>query len=555
MNLFKSRKIRGAAVIAAALLLLLGVFLVLNQTRVFHGVFADDSGLAMVREGDKETLTKDADRKHTLYVGVADMQGVTNPVYASSEADKMIASLIFEPLMQQDGEGVWQKVLATRFQMETDGSKCSITLRKKVQFSDGTPLTASDVAFSLAAMCMETQETENSPYGNIEGLEEFLRGENELPSGIQVTDDTHLEIAFSKASPDNLLIAGCRIQKKPEDLSQGMAMILPGLAATGTGTGAYVKTEGRDGGSIRLEASEHYRRKIRDIKAVEFVLYGSYAVEDAIKNGDIDIAYYYGNSPMFDSYYNGKQFTIYEKPVDSVQYLAINRDNRLLRREGARRAISLALDRDSYTAGALSQYFMSTSTLAWETSAYEGEDLPTYDVEEAKKLLMDVRQEMGDPSLKLRLPVLKGNQIHEELARQIKKDLEKAGFLVDVQELNQGDYVQQVYMLGNYDLLIMSTGGWENYSSYERLLTDNNGLLTSSASDDVNEAINKLETSYDQKTVTENLKEANTVLNRLAPVIPITRQKEFTAISADLKNYRMTRYDPFINNVYDIRVK
>lgn len=555
MKIFKSRKIWGAAVTAAALLLLIGVFLAGNKTPVFHGVFADDSGLAMVREGNAGSIRKDAERKHTLYVAAADMQGITNPVYAASEADKMISSLIFEPFMRRDGEGVWQKELADHFQMETDGSRCSITLKKKIRFSDGSPVTARDAAFSIAAMCMDPQAEENSPYMNIEGAESFLRGETELPSGIEVKDDTHLEIAFSKASPDNLLIAGCKIQKQPEQMDTGIAIVLPQIASAGTGTGAYVKTEGRDGGSIRLTASENYRKKIRDIKNVEFVLYGSYAVEDAIKNGDVDVACFYGNSTAFDPFYEGMQYTIYEKPVDSVQYLSINRDNMLLRKEKARRAISLAIDRDGFTGGALSRYFMAANALAWERSAYEGKDMPVYDTEAARKLLDDVKQEMGEVSLKLRLPVLKGNATHEELGKQVKNDLEKIGFQVDEQALDQGEYLQQVYMLGNYDLLITSMSGWETYSAYDRILSDSQGVSTGSASDQVKAAINKLNVSYEQNAVNESLKDANSVLNRLVPVIPVSRQKKFTAVSADLKNCRMTRYDPFIINVYDIRVK
>ena len=110
-------------------------------------------------------------------------------------------------------------------------------------------------------------------------------------------------------------------------------------------------------------------------------------------------------------------------------------------------------------------------------------------------------------------------------------------------------------MLGNYDLLITSMSGWETYSAYDRILSDSQGISTGSASDQVKAAINKLNASYGQKAVNESLKEVNSVLNRLAPVIPVSRQKEFTAVSADLKNCRMTRYDPFIINEYDIRVK
>ena len=110
-------------------------------------------------------------------------------------------------------------------------------------------------------------------------------------------------------------------------------------------------------------------------------------------------------------------------------------------------------------------------------------------------------------------------------------------------------------MLKNYDLLIMSSGGWENYNAYSRLLSNSQGLLIDSASEKVKEAVNKLGTSYEPKAVEESLKEANSVLNRLAPVIPLTRQKEFLAVSADLKNCKMTQYDAFIHNIWDIHVK
>ena len=61
-------------------------------------------------------------------------------------------------------------------------------------------------------------------------------------------------------------------------------------------------------------------------------------------------------------------------------------------------------------------------------------------------------------------------------------------------------------------------------------------------------------TSYDEKSQESALKEANTAVNRMVPVVPLVRQKSFMAVSADLKNYKMNQYDTFIDNVWDIRV-
>lgn len=47
----------------------------------------------------------------------------------------------------------------------------------------------------------------------------------------------------------------------------------------------------------------------------------------------------------------------------------------------------------------------------------------------------------------------------------------------------------------------------------------------------------------------------NTVINQTMPVIPVARQKEFVAVSADLQDYKMSQYDAFIHNVWEIRVK
>lgn len=546
---------RAVAATAAALLLVIGAVIYFSRPQIFLGIFADESGLAMVREGSADGIEKNADRKKELHVLVNDALGVTNPAYAESEADRMISSMIFEPLMRMEGNGHFTGVLAKSVAMSEDGTSCEITLDKNIKFSDGTEMTADDVAFSIAAMCLTADAEGSSLYLNVEGAEEFRNGSTELPSGIEVTDTGHVTVHFAVPSPDNVLIAECQIQKQPEDMENGMAWVLPQISAGGTGTGAYVKEPGRDGGNIRLTASKNYHEKIRDIKAVEFVPYGTYEVADAISRGEIDVAVLDGNGAAFAPFYDAKQFTIYEKPMDSLLYLSVNRDCSLLRCTDARRAAALSIDRDALAGGALSKYIMKAGAMAWENSSLAGDDPAVLDRDTAKELIKSVKEEMGNPSVKLVLPILSGNEIQKEIAKEVKSGLNHTGFSVDVKEMDQADYLKEVYMLGNYDLLISSSGGWQSPSASKRLVNDAQGLRTGSASEQLQASIQSLSRVYDWKSLEKALKDTNTVINQTMPVIPVARQKEFVAISADLQDYKMSQYDAFIRNVWEIRVK
>lgn len=101
--------------------------------------------------------------------------------------------------MRMEGDGHFTGVLAKSVSMSEDGTSCQITLNKKIKFSDGTELTADDVAFSIAAMCQIAEEDGSSLYLNIEGVEDFRNGSVELPSGIEVPDAQSCDGAFCSA--------------------------------------------------------------------------------------------------------------------------------------------------------------------------------------------------------------------------------------------------------------------------------------------------------------------------------------------------------------------
>jgi peptide/nickel transport system substrate-binding protein len=99
--------------------------------------FSQEAGAAPVRGG------------RLIYARNADSQQL-DPVWTELNVDIWVASSIYDtPLLPtNDGLGV-QAGVATKWELSDGGLTLTLTLRPGVKFSDGTPLKASDVKFSL----------------------------------------------------------------------------------------------------------------------------------------------------------------------------------------------------------------------------------------------------------------------------------------------------------------------------------------------------------------------------------------------------------------------
>ncbi len=551
----KKINLKAAAAFAAAVFLMIAVtVLFMNRGRVFSGIFKDQSGLAMVQEGDPQKVHKEGERRQVLRVYTNDATGATNPAYAATWGDRAASSIVFEPLMHREMDGSLAPVLAKKVDVSGDGAEYVIQLKKNIYFSDGTGLTAEDAAFSIAAMCAAAGEDKKA-YQNLAGYREFQEGQVQMPEGISVMDEQTLKLTFSQPSPDNLRLLETRIQKKPSDQQAGFIAALQQIAMEGVGTGPYVKAVTPEGTGIRLEASSNYRKKIRDIKAIEFVTYGTYEMGDAVSEGALDVVVFNGDNAFFNVIFDASQYTIYEKPIQSLYFLAMNRNNQYLYIPQVRQAMALSIDKDSYALGSLSRYLVKADGLVPEDSRTAGNGPLSKDGKKAKEIIADIADRYEAPKKSLILPILMGNKVQEELAKDIKRDLKSVGLTVDIEILDQASYLQEVYMLQNFDLILTGMSGWDTPSSYTALASDMQGLPIACNSKELNEAARQLNSCYSEEKVTAAWKKLNTVCNQQVPVIPLGRPKQFIAVSADLSGCQINQYDDFFVNIHEIRVR
>lgn len=72
-----------------------------------------------------------------------------NPLLAISDADRDLSSLVYAGLMGLSGTGTLVPVIAENYTLSPDGKTYTFTIRADAKFSDGTPVTAEDVVFTI----------------------------------------------------------------------------------------------------------------------------------------------------------------------------------------------------------------------------------------------------------------------------------------------------------------------------------------------------------------------------------------------------------------------
>lgn len=75
-----------------------------------------------------------------------------NPILASNDAEKSVAKLLFSGLVKVTPDGNIAPDLAENFEISPDGKIYTFHMRQNAKFSDGTELTAQDIAFTIDAI-------------------------------------------------------------------------------------------------------------------------------------------------------------------------------------------------------------------------------------------------------------------------------------------------------------------------------------------------------------------------------------------------------------------
>lgn len=214
--------------------------------------------------------------------GILSQPTFINPIYATAnDTDRDLVELIFSGLMKYDSNKGIIPDLAKEVKIEDEGKIYNISLKDNVFWSDGLPLTAEDVIFTI--------DTIQNP-----DVKSPLRGSW---LGVEVEKISDKEISFKLKNPYAAFLENLTLKILPKHIWQDVQasnFVLSSLNLKPVGSGPY-KIESLEKNSaggiiyLTLKPNQKYYGNIPFIQEINFKVFGKEKdVVEAAKRKEID---------------------------------------------------------------------------------------------------------------------------------------------------------------------------------------------------------------------------------------------------------------------------
>lgn len=261
-----------------------------------------------------------------------------NPLLAISDADRDLSQLVYAGLMGLSGSGALVPVLAESYTMSPDGKTYTFTLKSNAVFSDGTPVTAADVVFTV-------QEAEDAALKSPKYADW---------AGVAVTALDPHTVQFSLSKPYAPFLELTTLGILPERVWQNVSseeFPFSTLETNPVGAGPFKVTNvTRDASGLISNVSLAYNPRYvlgrPYLDGINFTFFGS--TEDlsaALASGSVESAYDVSASGALTAPY-ARVFGVFFNPSEKQVYA----------RTEVRKALSLAIDRTAIIDAALGGY-------------------------------------------------------------------------------------------------------------------------------------------------------------------------------------------------------
>ena len=431
------------------------------------------------------------------------LQGQTlDPITCPDGAPQTLGSLLYEGLFALDTQLMPEKVLAKSYTYDAASFTYTITLRSDAKFSDGSSLTAQDVADTLQRA--RTSERYGTRLANVDSIS---------------TDGSHTVYIRLKAA-DSFFTARLDV---PIVKSGTEDRLVP------FGTGPYRYKTGK-GGASYLEANSSWwqdeslpmeRIDLLTVKDNDTLAYAFYAREAQLMTCDLTAT---GSAAVSGS----GSYTDADTTV--MQYIGINTTRKPLDNPAVRRALSLGIDRVSCVNaflmghGAAAQFPVSPASALYP-AASETTYSPDNYAQAAKKAGL-----RSGSSQKLTMLVNEENSYKVAMAQKIAADLSAYDLKITVEALPWDAYLSALKH-GRFDLYLGEcklTADWDlsplllakgdlNYGGFsEKSTTDLLGRYLSSSS----------------KERQSNMQYLCQKLQQQAPILPICFKRTSILVTA-----------------------
>lgn len=335
-----------------------------------------------------------------------------NPFESETLNNQIVEELVFDSLFTLDESYEAQPNIATSYAY-TDSTTLTVTIPSGIKFSDGSVLTAKNIVYSF-------NEAKGSP--------RWKNSLNPLSSASAVSD-TVIKFNLSYANPNahNLLTFAISNGKTDD-------------AGYPIGTGRYRFAEG--GGEVYIEVNKNYRNEFNPhfTKILLINITSGESIDNAINIGNISYAFRdLSSGSKTRMQCNKKAVTL-----NNLVYIGVNEYSGITANEYIRRAISLAVDRDTLVKSSYQGYAKSAVSV-FNTASKLGKQTQVFSSAADTAAAKQAIAQSGYDESKLKIDILVNtNSNKASVAQLVKQQLEAVGFKVTINKEKSTNYQSKV---------------------------------------------------------------------------------------------------------------
>ncbi|MDY0872216.1 ABC transporter substrate-binding protein [Dongia rigui] len=386
--------------------------------------------------------TSVAEADGVLTIGRREDGTTFDPVKTTQNTDFWVFSNVFDVLVRVDKTGTkLEPGLAESWEVSSDGLVYTFKIRNTT-FSDGSPLTAKDAAFTLTRIRDNPASLWSDTYKVIKTAE--AKDDRTL---VVTLNQPAAPFLASLAMPGASVLSEAYVTKIGEDAVLDHPL----------GSGAFELVEWKRGEKVVLKKNPNFWEKDRvHLDGVEWI-----SVPDdntrmlKVQAGELDAAIFVPFSRIAELQKDAN-LEVHLDPSTREDHLLINQRNAPLDKIPVRQALDMAIDKQAIVDTATFGFGEVANSYVPKGALYHNDKnlLRPYDPEGAKKLLADA----GASDLTLNYIVDAGDEVAEQTAILIQQQLAKAGVTVNITKVDPSSS-WQMEVDGEYDI---ATNYWTN---------------------------------------------------------------------------------------------
>lgn len=379
----------------------------MNKKRILSLLLAFILLITMSVGCSKQTSPIDANQgtdSKILKIGISGNTGLFNPVMADNIYDDYVTKTIFEALVDNNPQGEMIPVLAKEWKLSEDKLTYTFTLKDGIKFSDDTPLTTEDVAFTYLTIAHPDY---NGPrayaVSSLAGYDEYHNGTKSTFDGIKIIDEKNISFTFKEgmAAPANIECFIYGIMPKHYYKFEKWEDFLA-LNEKPLGSGVMVFDSWEPKQFIKVVKNKNYWDKAGGAK-IDGILFSEVPDESiisALKTNQIDFAKVPSAAENLAALKSLDNVSVVNYPGNGYSFMCFNCVNPKLSDVRVRQALLYSLDREAfikaqYGEGLASVGMSPISPASWAFP--EPSELNDYkfDMEKASKLMEEAGWKMG----------------------------------------------------------------------------------------------------------------------------------------------------------------